>query len=399
MGKSQSKQPISEVKDGNDVRFALVGTGGCGKSAFVNAARGIDDEDELAASVDVVGTEQQPTEYIYPSNPHVCFCDLPGYGTPSYPDLETYWRILELEKFDIFLIFISLRVTELDLAIIKKVKSIKKSFFLIRTKIDVECMMNKDLLSKIKDYIVTRTKHLSCAEEDIFLISNYYPFEWDFFRLIQAIIHVMPSPEKDITQQYLAEARTYIKQNGVSGIEEFLRKKLEGSKDVKIRFGITGDSGTGKSTFINAIRGLNDDDDGAAKVDVVEATKEPTEYQHPNNQMIIFVDLPGIGTPNYPNLPIYSEKVGLEDYDTFLIFTANRFTQNDLELAKKVKSIGKSFSLIRTKIDVECTPREGRSINEQEILEKMNKDCIDNVKDLISSEKEIFLISNYHKDK
>ena len=59
----------------------------------------------------------------------------------------------------------------------------------------------------------------------------------------------------DITQQYLDEARTYIKQNGVFGIEEFLRKKLEGSKDVKIRFGITGDSGTGKSAFINAIRG------------------------------------------------------------------------------------------------------------------------------------------------
>ena len=59
----------------------------------------------------------------------------------------------------------------------------------------------------------------------------------------------------DLTEQYLAEARTYIKQNGVSGVEEFLKKKLEGSKDVKIRFGITGDSGTGKSAFINAIRG------------------------------------------------------------------------------------------------------------------------------------------------
>ena len=164
----------------------------------------IDDKDELAASVDIVETEQEPTEYTYPSNPHVCFCDLPGYGTPSYPDLETYWRTLELEKFDIFLIFISQRVTALDLAIIKKVKSIKKSFFLIRTKIDLECRMKKpnaqlqeeDLLSKIKDYIVTSTKRLSCAEEDIFVISNYYPYEWDFFRLIQAIIHVMPSPEK-----------------------------------------------------------------------------------------------------------------------------------------------------------------------------------------------------------
>ena len=59
----------------------------------------------------------------------------------------------------------------------------------------------------------------------------------------------------DLTEQYLADARTYVKENGVGGIVEFLKKKLEGSKEVKIRFAITGDCGTGKSAFINAIRG------------------------------------------------------------------------------------------------------------------------------------------------
>ena len=59
----------------------------------------------------------------------------------------------------------------------------------------------------------------------------------------------------DLTEQYLADARLYIRRNGVSGIEEFLRNKLKESKNVKIRFAITGDSGAGKSAFINAIRG------------------------------------------------------------------------------------------------------------------------------------------------
>ena len=40
MGKSQSKQPESDVKDENYVRFALIGSSGSGKSAFVNAVRG-----------------------------------------------------------------------------------------------------------------------------------------------------------------------------------------------------------------------------------------------------------------------------------------------------------------------------------------------------------------------
>jgi putative ribosome biogenesis GTPase RsgA len=40
MGKSQSKQTIYEEKDDKYAHFALVGSSGRGKSAFVNAVRG-----------------------------------------------------------------------------------------------------------------------------------------------------------------------------------------------------------------------------------------------------------------------------------------------------------------------------------------------------------------------
>ena len=106
------------------------------------------------------------------------------------------------------------------------------------------------------------------------------------------------------------------------------------------------------------------------------------------------MDLPGIGTPNFPDLQIYCEKVAFEDYDTFLILTEKRFTQNDLDLAKKVKSIGKKFFFVRTHIDEACTP----FVDEPAILETIKKDCRHYLKGLVSSE-EIFLISNYHTDK
>ena len=123
---------------------------------------------------------------------------------------------------------------------------------------------------------------------------------------------------------------------------------------------------------------LNDDDDGAAKVDVVEATTEPTEYQHPDNPKITLVDLPGMGTPNYKDLKTYCKTV---------------------DLAEEVKKMGKSFFLVRTKIDNDFKSKKGKSVNEAEILEKIRKYCFENVKNLISSEKEIFLISNYNKEK
>ena len=59
----------------------------------------------------------------------------------------------------------------------------------------------------------------------------------------------------DLTEQYMADARAHIRQNGVAGIEEFLKKKIDGSKSVTIRFGIVGNCGAGKSAFINAMRG------------------------------------------------------------------------------------------------------------------------------------------------
>ena len=107
------------------------------------------------------------------------------------------------------------------------------------------------------------------------------------------------------------------------------------------------------------------------------------------------MDLPGIGTPNFRDLQTYCEKVAFEDYDTFLILTEKRFTQNDLDLAKKVISIGKKFFFVRTHIDKACTP----SVDEPAILETIKKDCMHNLTGLLSSEEEIFLISNYHTDK
>ena len=38
-------------------------------------------------------------------------------------------------------------------------------------------------------------------------------------------------------------------------IKELLKARLIQWKDVEVKFGVTGDSGAGKSSFINAIRG------------------------------------------------------------------------------------------------------------------------------------------------
>ena len=51
------------------------------------------------------------------------------------------------------------------------------------------------------------------------------------------------------------EVKKYIEQNGVSNIHELFKEKLDGWREVEVNIGITGDSGAGKSSYINAIRG------------------------------------------------------------------------------------------------------------------------------------------------
>jgi predicted GTPase len=54
---------------------------------------------------------------------------------------------------------------------------------------------------------------------------------------------------------YIKEVSKHVEQHGVSGIERICKAKLEAWRDVEINIGVTGDSGVGKSSFINAIRG------------------------------------------------------------------------------------------------------------------------------------------------
>ena len=60
---------------------------------------------------------------------------------------------------------------------------------------------------------------------------------------------------ENFKKEGMEEVKQYIKEHGLTGLEEFLKAKLGEWKDVAINFAVTGFTGSGKSTFINAIRG------------------------------------------------------------------------------------------------------------------------------------------------
>ena len=145
---------------------------------------------------------------------------------------------------------------------------------------------------------------------------------------------------------------------------------------------------------------MEDDASNAAIVDVVEGTKEPQHFDHPSNPNIKFWDLPGLTDPIYDgDLEEYCRNVPLDTYDTYLIFTNNRLTAEDLKLAERIRSTGKKFFFVRAKIDqdvenAKCSMQ--LKFDKDATLNKIRNNISQHLRrrGLLEDEKEIFLISN-----
>ena len=71
-----------------------------------------------------------------------------------------------------------------------------------------------------------------------------------------------------------------------------------------------------------------------------------------------------------------------------------------MKLARKIKSIGKNFFFVRTKIDLDVqAEKRKRSFNEEALLQKIRADCLNNLGDLLSNQQDIFLIGNHFPGK
>ena len=125
--------------------------------------------------------------------------------------------------------------------------------------------------------------------------------------------------------------------------------------EVKLNIAVIGNSGVGKSTFINAIRGLKDaEEEEAAGVSFTEKTVDIRDYPHPNNNSLKFWDLPGVGTDRFPQ-QTYLVDIDVDYYDFFLLITATRFTENDTWLGNEFSERNKNYFFVRTKIGVDIS--------------------------------------------
>ena len=114
-------------------------------------------------------------------------------------------------------------------------------------------------------------------------------------------------------------------------------------------FAVAGVSGSGKSSLINAFRGLRDEEAGSAAVGVTETTRQMTRYPDVNPENpFVWYDIPGAGTLKCPDWQ-YFNREGLYVFDCIILVLGDRFTNADIAILINARRFDIPTYIVRSK--------------------------------------------------
>ena len=173
------------------------------------------------------------------------------------------------------------------------------------------------------------------------------------------------------------------------GLKSYTEEKLNAWNEAEVKIAVTGQSGTGKSSLINRLRGLTPEDrkkpyyakTGAGK----ETTSERREYEFPSSPLIKIYDLPGCGTPAFPRNS-YADEMEFDIYDAFVILTKDRFLEEDKAVATMIHTLAKPkpFFFCRSNMDEtmkNAAKDELEDFDHEKLEKNIRDDCLENLED------------------
>lgn len=204
-----------------------------------------------------------------------------------------------------------------------------------------------------------------------------------------------------ITEEDIEEIKDALEGGRMADAASKILENLQALENACLDIAVTGESGSGKSSFVNAIRGLGDEDDGAAATGVVETTMVPTPYSHPKHSKVTVWDLPGIGTPEFQS-DTYLQRVDFSRYDFFILIASERFKSSHAMLAREIQQLGKRFYFVRSKVDADVEAsrkRRPRAYNEEVLLRQIRDNCQACLKAEGVVSPQVFLLSSWELNK
>uniref|UniRef100_A0A914QJ02 IRG-type G domain-containing protein n=1 Tax=Panagrolaimus davidi TaxID=227884 RepID=A0A914QJ02_9BILA len=138
----------------------------------------------------------------------------------------------------------------------------------------------------------------------------------------------------------------------ISAVEAANRNGVDNKNYVNFAF--VGHTKNGKSSIINAIRGLGKNDDGAAAVDVLECTQDIQYYTVPDGRMpnVRFYDVPGSGAMAHHAESYYRDKA-LCGFDCLIILIQQTLCEEEINFALAALEYNQKVVFLRSKCDID----------------------------------------------
>ncbi|KAK7810333.1 hypothetical protein U0070_009367 [Myodes glareolus] len=145
------------------------------------------------------------TSYKHPKIETLILWDLPGIGTMNFPPKD-YLEKVNFQEYDFFIIVSSTRFTKNELDLAKAIISMKKNYYFVRTKVDIDLQNEKEskprtfdrekTLQQIRSYCVNTFSQNNMDAPQIFLISNRHLSDYDFPVLMDTLVKDLPAQKR-----------------------------------------------------------------------------------------------------------------------------------------------------------------------------------------------------------
>nr|SDA08596.1 Immunity related GTPase, B5-B3 tandem, isoform 2 [Mus musculus domesticus] len=203
---------------------------------------------------------------------------------------------------------------------------------------------------------------------------------------------------KILSQELIAFIESSLEDGNLRETVSAISSALGGIEKAPLNIAVMGETGAGKSSLINALQGVGDDEEGAAaSTGVVHTTTERTPYTYTKFPSVTLWDLPGIGSTAFQPHD-YLKKIEFEEYDFFIIVSSGRFKHNDAELAKAIVQMNRSFYFVRTHTDLDLMVvkrSNPRRFNRENTLKQIRHTISSMLKEVTHQEPPVFLVSNF----
>ncbi|XP_053123834.1 interferon-inducible GTPase 5-like [Hemicordylus capensis] len=410
-GPASKIQELVDCVNTLKVQVGILGERGAGVSTLIQALldkpRRV--EDPWAYLREIPQPTKQPVAHAHPTYPNLILYDLPGFKASE--QLAGYLKRLgDLSKYSCFVVVLSSGLGDAHLQVLKAIKQKGKAIFLARTKIDLDlhtaerrlrtrCNPTEQLGLIRKELADTLAKNGLDAKK-VFLVSGLEAERYEFDRFEDSlegeVLNLMRNHDgilEDLTpvsRKKIEELYKICQSGSLSEVPAVICSALEEPTQIRLDVAVVGEAGSGKSSLVNALRGLGSGEPGAASTGVTGTTRKATAYPLSTVPNLYLWDLPGVGVTE-----VDVSHLDLSRYDFFLLVASERYKHAHSCLARAITSAGKEAFFVRSKIDVDVEARPGsQPVPKEELQEQVRKSCVEALKrDGIASPR-VFLVSS-----